>query len=278
VNVRQLLAEGRQTLADTDVPALEAELLLGHVLGRERAWFYANPEVVVTGANATSYRALLQRRRDGEPVAYLTGVREFWSMDLRVTPDVLIPRPETELLVETALERIPTHQACRIADLGTGSGAVALAIAAERPACEVHATELSTAALAVARANAERLLPGRVAFHRGSWCEPLEGRFHLIVSNPPYVERSDPHLSRGDCRFEPRAALTPGDDGLAAIRAIAQQAAGVLEPGGWLAFEHGFDQGAATRALLGKLGYEKVETRNDLAGVERVTSGRRRAD
>jgi release factor glutamine methyltransferase len=277
VNVRQLLAEGRQALADADVPALEAELLLGHVLGRGRAWFYANPEFIVTGADATGYRALLQRRRDGEPVAYLTGVREFWSLDLRVTPDVLIPRPETELLVDTALKRIPTVEACRVADLGTGSGAVALAIAVERPSCEVHATELSAAALAVARANAERLLPGRIVFHRGSWCEPLEGAFQLIVSNPPYVERDDPHLSRGDCRFEPRAALTPGDDGLAAIRAIANQAASALEPGGWLAFEHGFDQGEASRALLGKLGYEDVETHRDLAGIERVTSGRRPA-
>jgi release factor glutamine methyltransferase len=277
VDVRQLLAEGRQALADADVPALEAEILLGHVLGRGRAWFYANPEFIVTGADATGYRALLQRRRDGEPVAYLTGVREFWSLDLRVTPDVLIPRPETELLVDTALKRIPAVEACRVADLGTGSGAVALAIAVERPSCEVHATELSAAALAVARANAERLLPGRVVFHRGSWCEPLEGVFQLIVSNPPYVERDDPHLSRGDCRFEPRAALTPGDDGLAAIRAIANQAASALEPGGWLAFEHGFDQGEASRALLGKLGYEDVETHRDLAGIERVTSGRRPA-
>ncbi|MEJ2400062.1 MAG: peptide chain release factor N(5)-glutamine methyltransferase [Xanthomonadales bacterium] len=277
MNVRQLLAEGRQALADTDLPALEATILLGHVLGHDRAWFYANPEAVVTGADTARYRALLQRRAEGAPIAYLTGVREFWSMELTVTPDVLIPRPETELLVETVLERIPADATCRIADLGTGSGAVALAIAAERPACEVHATELSAAALAVARTNAERLLPGRVHFHHGSWCAPLAGAFRLIASNPPYVERGDPHLDQGDCRFEPRAALTPGADGLAAIRAIARQAMTLLEAGGWLVFEHGFEQGPAARAVLEKLGYEEVATRTDLEGRERVTSGRRPA-
>jgi len=275
VDVHRLLAEGRGTLAGTDAPELEAAILLGYVLGRDRAWFYAHPEAMVAGADTARYRALLERRRDGEPIAYLTGVREFWSLDLRVTPDVLIPRPETELLVETALARIPPDADWRIADLGTGSGAVALAIAAERPGCEVHATELSDAALAVARANAGRLLPGRIRFHAGSWCEPLRGAFRLIASNPPYVDADDPHLGRGDCRFEPRAALTPGADGLAAIRAIADCARAVLEAGGWLLFEHGFEQGAASRALLGELGYQEVETRADLAGRDRVTLGRR---
>jgi release factor glutamine methyltransferase len=275
VDARKLLTEGRHALARADLPGLEAEILLGYVLGRNRAWFYANPEAEVSEADVSHYRALLHRRRDGEPVAYLTGVREFWSMVLTVTPDVLIPRPETELLVETALELLPADTACRVADLGTGSGAVALAIAGERPACEVHATELSEAALAVARANAQRLVPGRIHFHHGSWCAPLRGAFRLIVSNPPYVERGDPHLQRGDCRFEPRAALTPGDDPLAAIRSIAHEARGMLEPGGWLAFEHGFDQGPPARALLVELGYEGVVTRADLEGRERVTAGRR---
>jgi release factor glutamine methyltransferase len=277
VNVRRLLAEGQDALAGTEVPALEATILLGHVLGRDRAWFYAHPEADVAETEAARYRALLQRRREGEPVAYLTGVREFWSLELRVTPAVLIPRPETELLVETALQRIPADAECRVADLGTGSGAVALAIATERPACDVHATELDADALAIARANAERLLPGRVRFHSGSWCEPLSGKFRLVASNPPYVDASDPHLRQGDCRFEPRAALTPGADGLAAIRAIAVQAGAVLEPGGWLVFEHGLEQGPASRALLEALGYEDVETRLDLAGHERVTLGRRPA-
>jgi release factor glutamine methyltransferase len=277
MDVRRLLADGRQALAAADHPALEAEILLGHVLGRDRAWFYANPEAAVAGAEAARYRALLGRRRDGEPIAYLTGVREFWSMTLRVTPDVLIPRPETELLVEAALAIVPRDARWRLADLGTGSGAVALAIASERPGCEVHATELSAGALAVARANADRLLPGRIHFHQGSWCEPLTGRFRLIVSNPPYVDPADPHLQQGDCRFEPRAALAPDGAALAAIRAIADQAVERLEPGGWLLFEHGFDQGAACRALLGERGYEEIVTRADLAGHERVTSGRRSA-
>jgi release factor glutamine methyltransferase len=278
VDVRGLLAEGRRRLAGSDTPPLEAEILLGHVLQRGRAWFYANPEAAVTAADAARYRALLERRGAGEPVAYLTGVREFWSLELQVTPAVLIPRPETELLVETALARIPPGLACRVADLGTGSGAVALALAVERPLCEVHATDIDAAALAVARANAERLAPGRVTFHEGSWCEPLAGTFRLIVSNPPYVEAGDPHLRQGDCRFEPRTALTPGADGLAAVRAIAQGALGRLEPGGWLAFEHGWDQGATARALLGERGYREIETRTDLEGRDRVTLGRRPED
>jgi release factor glutamine methyltransferase len=229
----------------------------------------------VAGADTARYRVLLERRRDGEPIAYLTGVREFWSLDLRVTPDVLIPRPETELLVETALARIPPDADWRIADLGTGSGAVALAIASERPLCEVHATESDPEALAVARKNAARLLPGRIRFHAGSWCEPLTGTFRLIVSNPPYVAADDPHLGQGDCRFEPCAALTPGKDALAAIRKIVRQAATRLEADGCLAFEHGYDQGAAVRALLEAAGYRDATTCRDLEGRERVTFGRR---
>ena len=279
MDVRQLLAEGRRLLAGTDAPALEAEVLLGHVLGRNRAWLYANPEAAVGDAATAGYRRLLERRRDGEPIAYLTGVRAFWSLELQVTPDVLIPRPETELLVEIALERIPPDTPCRVADLGTGSGAVALAIATERPRCEIHATEFSPAALAVAQANAERLaLSGRVRFHEGSWCEPLTGRFWLIVSNPPYVDPADPHLQRGDCRFEPRRALTTGNDALAAIRAIADQAPEHLEPGGCLALEHGFDQGRDVRELLAERGYRDITTRTDLEGRERVTAGCRPRD
>lgn len=274
----ELLAEGRQRLAGPDNAALEAEVLLVHVLGKSRAWLYAHRDETVADADAARYRELVGQRRDGEPIAYLVGTREFWSLPLRVTPDVLIPRPETETLVEVALDFLPSGASCRVADLGTGSGAVALAIASERPGCEVHATELSAAALAVAEDNAARLLPGRVRFHLGSWCEPLDGAFRLIVSNPPYVEAGDPHLQRGDCRFEPNKALTPGADGLAAIREIAVQALAILEAGGMLAFEHGFDQGPAARALLESLGYEDVATQRDLAGIERITSGRRARD
>lgn len=249
--------------------------MLAHVLDVDRAWLFANRESEVSPEARNAFQELLGRRSSGEPIAYLTGVREFWSLPLQVTSDVLIPRPETELLVEVALEFIPREAAWRVADLGTGSGAVALAIACERPLCEVHATEYSSAALDVAERNVQALAPGRVHLHQGSWLEPLDGRFQVLVSNPPYVADDDPHLNAGDCRFEPRAALTPGPDGMAAIRRIADDALTSLEPGGLLAFEHGYDQGAAARGLLRDFGYSEVTTRIDLEGRERVTAGRK---
>ena len=217
----------------------------------------------------------MRRRAAGEPIAYLTGAQEFWSLPLHVTPDVLIPRPETELLIEAALERVPDHKNLRIADLGTGSGAIALAIASERVACEVHATEESAAATAVARQNARTLKLERVQFHEGSWLKPLSGSFDAILSNPPYISADDIHLRQGDCRFEPQSALTPGSDGMTAIRYIAHASLPFLRPGGWLLFEHGFDQGAKSRQLLKALGYKEVETLADLEGRERVTLGKK---
>lgn len=269
MTARELLLQGRGRLGS----ALEAEVLLMHVLEVDRAWLYANGERPVSDTAQDQFSGLLERRLAGEPIAYLTGAREFWSLPLQVNPDVLIPRPETELLVETALQRLPAGKPQRVADLGTGSGAVALAIACERPLCEIHASDISAAALAVARGNADRLAPGRVQFHQGSWFEPLEGRFHLVLSNPPYVRDDDPHLDSGDCRFEPRMALSPGGDGLDAIRHIARAAVDYLEPGGCLAFEHGFDQGEASRRILEDLSYEKVATLSDLESRDRVTVG-----
>lgn len=271
----QLLEEARHSLGGGPAAALEADLLLAHVLGVNRAWLFANPAQDVTPPNQQVFMELIARRSAGEPIAYLVGVREFWSLPLRVTPDVLIPRPETELLVETALRFIPPGAAWRVADLGTGSGAVALAIACERPACEVHATELSAAALAVAARNVDTIAPGRVQLHHGSWLEPLQGLFRVIVANPPYVATGDPHLAEGDCRFEPGLALSPGPDGLEAIRRIARDALPCLEPGGLLAFEHGYDQGESARQLLRALGYRHIETGQDLEGRDRVTSGRK---
>lgn len=273
--VGDLLAEARRRLASADPTgaALEAELLMAHLLGRNRAWLFANGGELLDDEAVAGFRALVEQRAGGMPVAYLLGRREFWSMALAVTPDVLIPRPETELLVETALDFIPAGAAWRIADLGTGSGAVALALARERPDCEVHATDISPAALTVAERNVAAFAAGRVALHRGSWLEPLQGRFRVIVSNPPYVPEGDPHLQQGDCRFEPGSALTPGPDGLEAIRRIARDALHYLEPGGLLALEHGFDQGPAVRSILEGLGYRQVRTRRDLAGEERVTTG-----
>ena len=268
-----LLGSARHRLGGGGPGMLEAEILLAHVLGVDRPWLFANRERQVPPPARQTFQDLVDRRAGGEPIAYLTGIREFWSLPLRVTPDVLIPRPETELLVETALEFIPADAAWRVADLGTGSGAVALAIAWERPGCEVHATDCSPAALAVAALNVAAIAPGRVRLHLGSWLEPLDGQFRVIVANPPYVPAGDPHLAEGDCRFEPSEALTPGPDGLAAIRHIAQHALPLLEPGGLLAVEHGYDQGEAVRALLREGGYSNVATRQDLEGRERVSSG-----
>ena len=275
MKVKELLAESCHLLACVQDGRLEAEILLSHSLGVNRAWLYANSDTDVADLTATSFMQLVKRRRQGEPIAYLTGIREFWSFRLKVTPEVLIPRPETELLVETALARIPADTRWRVADLGTGSGAVALAIATERPACEVFASDISARALSVARKNAESLNLTGIHFLQGSWLTPLEGKFNGIVSNPPYVARHDPHMQQGDCRFEPESALSPGTDAMACIRHIAETAPPFLESGGFLAFEHGYDQGEASRQLLLQLNYEDVETINDLAGLERVTVGKK---
>lgn len=253
----------------------EAALLLAHLLGRDRGWLYAHGDAPVPAEAAARFEALVARRAAGEPVAYLVGRRGFWRFDLAVTPDTLVPRPETELLVELALARIPADAEARVADLGTGSGAIALAIALERPRAAVVATDRSEAALEVARGNGVALGLGNVAFRAGDWLQPLAGeRFDAIVSNPPYIADGDAHLGQGDLRFEPREALASGADGLDAIRAIVREAPAHLHPGGWLLFEHGWEQGAAARALLREAGFAQVETRQDLEGRDRVSLGR----
>lgn len=255
------------------VEPAEAELLLAHALGRSRSWLYAHGDEPLDPAVQAAFEALLQRRQAGEPVAYLIGRRGFWRFELRVTPATLIPRPETERLVELALARLPAGRALRVADLGTGSGAIALAIACERPRARVVATDASAAALAVARANAEALALGNVEFRPGDWCVPLRGeRFDLIASNPPYVAEGDPHLDA--LRHEPLAALAAGADGLEAIRTIVRDAPMHLVSGGWLLLEHGHDQGAAVRVLLQAAGFVEVATERDLEGRERVSLGR----
>lgn len=256
-------------------PRLEAELLMAKALGRPRAWLFSHGEELLEGQAAAQFGTLLDRRLGGEPLAYLTGNRAFWTLDLAVNPDVLIPRPETELLVEAALQHMPEGMPLRVVDLGTGSGAIALALAAERPAAELIATDVSTAALDTARANALRNGLERVTFLCSDWFAALEGHFDLVVSNPPYVASDDPHLLRGDCRFEPSRALTPGSDALSACRSIVSQARDHLVSGGWLLLEHGFEQGADLRNLLEAAGYGGVESRCDLQGHERVTFGRR---
>ncbi|KRG45115.1 protein-(glutamine-N5) methyltransferase, release factor-specific [Stenotrophomonas panacihumi] len=253
----------------------DAEALLLHALGRDRAWLFANGRDPVEPAVAQAFLALVARRASGEPVAYLKGSRGFWTLDLAVTPATLIPRPETELLVELALERVDDTPGRRIADLGTGSGAIALALASERPRALVFATDASPAALEVARGNAQANDLGRVEFREGSWWAPLAGeRFDLVASNPPYIADDDPHLSQGDLRFEPATALASGADGLEDIRLIVAGAPAHLRPGGWLLFEHGWDQGAAVAALLGERGFVDVATVQDLEARDRVTLGR----
>jgi len=253
----------------------EAEWLLSHVLGKSRSWLYSHGDDALGGAEAARFEELVARRVAGEPVAYLTGRRGFWQFDLQVTPATLIPRPETELLVELALDRLPGDRAWRVADLGTGSGAIALVLAHERPNAQVIATDASLAALDVARGNAAALKLSRVEFRAGNWFEPLDGeRFDLIASNPPYIADDDMHLGQGDLRHEPRSALASGSDGLDAIRVIAAGAAAHLQPGGWLLVEHGWEQGEAVRALLRAAGLLEVRTASDLENRDRVTLGR----
>ena len=257
------------------LPPGEAELLLGHVLGRGPTWLFAHGEAVPADAERQEFEALVARREAGEPVAYLTGRRGFWRFDLRVGPDTLIPRAETERLVELALDRLPTDADLRLADLGTGSGAIALALALERPRAEVHAVDASPGALGVARANAVELGLGRVVFHEGSWWAPLAGQaFDLVASNPPYIADEDPHLGQGDLRHEPLTALASGADGLDDLRAIVAGAPLHLRPGGWLLVEHGWDQGTAVRALFQQAGFVEVATESDLEERDRVTLGR----
>ena len=269
-DVRELLATATRMLGER----VDAEVLLLHALGKPRSWLFAHAEDAVDATVAAAYAALVERRAAGEPVAYLTGRRGFWTLELEVSPATLIPRPETERLVELALERLPSDAVVRVADLGTGSGAIALALASERPQARVVATDASAAALAVARRNAQRLGIRNVQFAQGDWLAPLQGeRFALVVSNPPYIEADDAHLGQGDLRFEPASALASGSDGLDDIRRIVHDAREVLLPDGWLLFEHGWNQGEAVRALLCDAGYGEVFTARDIESRDRVSGG-----
>ncbi|GAA5071665.1 peptide chain release factor N(5)-glutamine methyltransferase [Lysobacter panacisoli] len=273
-SVGTLVAGATRRLAGDEARA-EAERLLAHALGVNTTWLYLHRDDTPPAERAAEFERLLQRRIAGEPVAYLLGHRGFWRFDLQVTPATLIPRPETERLVELALDRLPVDAAVRVADLGTGTGAIALAIAHERPRAHVVATDASEAALDVARENARVLGLSRVEFRRGDWLSPLAGeRFDLIASNPPYIADDDKHLRQGDLRFEPRSALASGSDGLDDIRRIAADAPGHLNPDGWLLIEHGWEQGEAVRALFRAHGFEEVHTAQDWEQRDRVTLGR----
>lgn len=273
LTLHQAVRMAQQQLAGVETPRLDAELLLGHLLGKDRAWLRAWPERMLTADEQAAFESLVARRAAGEPVAYLTGRRGFWSLELKVTPATLIPRPDTETLVEWALALIPPDAAWPIADLGTGSGAIALALGRERPHCRLTATDASLEALAVARENAARNRVGNVEFRPGAWFAPLAGeRYRLIVSNPPYVAENDPHLA--ELRFEPLSALAAGPDGLDDLRLLIAGAPHHLDPGGCLLLEHGWDQGGTVRALLQQHGFLEIHTRRDAAGQERVSGGR----
>jgi len=268
----------RQALAQSGLVPVDAHVLLAHQLGVDRAWLIAHATDPLTREQADAFFVLAKRRRDGEPVAYLTGRREFHGLDLLVTPAVLIPRPETETLVDCALERLPMERAVRVLDLGTGSGAIALAVAHARPQASVVATDVSDKALAVARDNAARLGIANVAFMRGDWYEALgddAAAFDAILANPPYVAAGDAHLGEGDLRHEPAVALSPGGDGLGAFRTIVAGAYARLLSGGILGVEHGHDQSEAVRTLFADAGFTAIEARRDLAGIPRIVAGRK---
>jgi len=276
MNVRDLLAAATKRLDGAEA-RVDAELLLAHALARPRAWLYAWPEYEPDASQRETFERLVTGRAGGEPIAYLIGHREFFSLDFEVSPAVLIPRPETELLVELALERVPANTEVRIADLGTGSGAIALVLARERPLARVIATDASAAALDVARRNATRLGIANVTFAQGDWTAALAGAsFDLIVSNPPYIASGDAHLGIGDVRREPRAALVSGSDGLDAIRRIVAEAPTHLDAGGWLLIEHSWDQARRVRELFESHGFADISSTRDGAGHERVTLGRKR--
>ena len=268
--------EAQMLAARAGLPTLEARMLLTHVTGLSRTQLITRDGDPLTAAQHEALTSLLARRLAGEPMAYLLGEREFFGRTFHVTPDVLIPRPDTEIAVEAVLTRLDALQTPRVLDLGTGSGALAVTIACERPDAEVWATDISEGALAVAQRNARTLGAANMHFRISDWYDALpdELRFDLIVSNPPYIAAGDPHLAEGDLRFEPIDALTDHGDGLSDLAAIVAGAAVRLKPGGWLLMEHGYDQAAATRALLERAGYAEVFSARDLGGHERCTGGR----
>jgi len=275
-SVESTLKKAVQQLQESgsDSPSLDAAVLLCHALDKPRSFLLTWPDKILEAEQLSDFQNLLQRRLNGEPIAYITGEREFWSLPLKVSPTTLIPRPDTERLVEVALDKALLNQG-DILDLGTGTGAIALALASELPSRNVWGVDLKTDAQQLAQSNATALNLTNTQFLAGSWFEPLPSgiEFALIVSNPPYIEKEDPHLTQGDVRFEPLSALVAEEKGLADIRHIATQARSYLINEGWLMFEHGFEQGEAVRNLLLSLGYDQVETYKDYGDNDRVTIG-----
>jgi len=275
-SIAQALSQAIEQLHTSDTPQLDAEVLMTRVLGKPRSHLHAWPEAQLDTEQLSRFEALVMQRASGQPVAHLTGRREFWSLDLEVTAHTLIPRPETELLVEQALERLPADRSIYILDAGTGSGAIALALAYERRHWQVFASDRSPACLTVARNNATRLELTNIHFFTGNWCDAIaDHSLDVLISNPPYIAEQDPHLVEGDVRFEPRSALTAGVSGLDDLHRLAAAASRVLKPGGQILLEHGFDQAEAVRNLLKQYGLIEQGSASDLAGHERVSYARK---
>lgn len=270
--IAELIRQQERLLSVSDTPVLDCELLLCHCLQKDRTYLRTWPDRDVELACCDQFERLLSRREQGEPVAYLTGARGFWTLDLAVGPATLIPRPETELLVEWALDTFSELKGARILDLGTGTGAIALALAAERPDWQLLASDYEREAVALAERNRQQYHLDNVRVIESDWFAAIEKQsFHAIISNPPYIAHDDPHLNEGDVRFEPKTALVADQQGLAAIEKIADQAGQYLVVEGYLAFEHGFEQGEAVRNILTTKGFECPQTIKDLAGLDRVT-------
>lgn len=271
--IKELLYEAENKLTNSCNARLDAEVLLCNVMKFDRGRLYSSPETIIPDNEVSLYRALVKDRQQGRPIAYLTGTREFWSLEFQVNEHTLVPRPETECLVETALEHIPANVKLDIVDLGTGSGAIAIAIASERPCCAITATDNCEQALAVAAANAGRLAVNNVKFVKSDWYANLQGSFDMIVSNPPYIRNDDKHLHGDGVAHEPVLALRGGVDGLDAIRQIISNAGRYLNKGGWLVIEHGFDQAQAVQSIMEKYHFANIKTERDYGDVDRVTMG-----
>ena len=271
--VSEALDWATEQLRESDDARLDSQVLLAYALNVSRTWLFTWPDKALDGATLTAFNALIEERKSGTPIAYITGYRDFWSLRLKVTPDTLIPRADTELLVETALTLKNVEKPCDVIDLGTGTGAIALSLANECPSWRITATDINPKTLAVAKENATRLELA-VSFKESAWFDAINDRYDLVISNPPYIESDDPHLQQGDLRFEPADALSSGKDGLDDIRRLVQQALKHLKKDGYLLLEHGYQQAEAVHSLMEKAGYIDIETHQDIEGRDRVTLGK----
>ena len=271
--VSEALDWATEQLRESDDARLDSQVLLAYALNVSRIWLFTWPDKALDGATLTAFNALIEDRKSGTPIAYITGYRDFWSLRLKVTPDTLIPRADTELLVETALTLKNVEKPCDVIDLGTGTGAIALSLANECPSWRITATDINPETLAVAKENAQNL-ELTVSFKESAWFDAINDRFDLVISNPPYIESDDPHLQQGDLRFEPAGALASGQDGLDDIRLLVKQALKHLKKDGYLLLEHGYQQAEAVRSLMAEAGYIDIETHQDIEDRDRVTLGK----